>query len=106
MRRFALFVIAGSALSCSQKVAEQATFVPPAPIPPPLHAPTCARPTEKSAIDVSVLLSQLQVITVTCHTDQKYNALIPHLRPAACDKGRQSSVLLRARLWQAGAAGA
>jgi len=29
-----------------------------------------------------VLLTELQVITLTCHTEDKYNFLIPHLRPA------------------------
>ena len=82
MRRLAALVIAASTLSCSnsQNVVEQASL--PAPTPPPLRAPICARPAEKAAVDVSALLSELQLVTLTCHTRDKYNALIPHLRPA------------------------
>jgi hypothetical protein len=91
MRRLAVVVIAASALSCStpQNVAEQ--FVSPTPTLPPQHAPICARPAEKAAIDVSALLSQLQLITLTCHTRDKYNALIPHLRPALATKEKDLS---------------
>jgi hypothetical protein len=90
MRRLAVLVIAASALSCShsQKVAE---FVPPAPTPPPQRAPICARPAEKAAIDVSALLSELQLITITCQTKDKYNALIPRLRPALATKEKDLS---------------
>jgi hypothetical protein len=85
MRPFIALAIAGSLLSCAKPpapVAAQAPFVPPPPASPSLHAPICARPAEKQALDVSVLMSQLQVVTVTCHTEDKYNALVPHLRPA------------------------
>jgi hypothetical protein len=85
MHRLGVLVIAASALSCSnsQKIAE---FEPPATMPPPQHAPICVRPAEKTAIDVSALLSELQLITVTCQTKDKYNALIPRLRPALATK--------------------
>jgi hypothetical protein len=91
MRRLAVVVIAASTLSCSnsQNVAEQ--FVSPAPTSPPQRAPICARPAEKAAIDVSALLSQLQLITLTCHTRDEYNALIPHLRPALATKEKNLS---------------
>ncbi len=83
MRRLAPLVVAASTLSCStpQNVAEQ--FVP---VPPTMRAPICARPAEKAAVDVSALVSQLQLITVTCGTRDKYNALIRHLRPALVTK--------------------
>jgi hypothetical protein len=86
MRRFAVLVLVASTLSCSnsQNVAEQ--FVPPAPTPPTMRAPICVRPAEKEAIDVSALVSQLQLITMTCHTRDQYNALIPRLRPALATK--------------------
>src|SRR5215472_13901795 len=87
MRSFIVIAaIAGSLMSCSkappQVAAAPAPFVPPPPAPPSLQAPICAKPAEKQAIDVSALMSQLQVVTITCHTEDKYNALIPHLRPA------------------------
>jgi hypothetical protein len=86
MHRLAVLVVAASAVSCSnwQQEAEQAPL--PAPTPPPLHAPICAHAAEKEAIDVSALLSELQLITLTCHTDKEYNTLIPHLRPALATK--------------------
>ena len=86
MRRLAFVVVAASTLSCSRShyVTEQAPL--PTPTPPPQRAPICARPAEKAAIDVSALLSQLQLITLTCHTRDQYNALIPHLRPALATK--------------------
>ena len=86
MRRLVLLIVVASAVSCSnlQKVAEQASL--PASAPPPLHAPICARPVEKDAIDVSALVSELQLITLTCHTDKEYNTLILHLRPALTTK--------------------
>jgi hypothetical protein len=86
MRPFIVIAIAGGLLSCSKPPAPVATatapFVPPPPAPPSLQAPICAKPIEKQALEVSVLMSQLQVVTVTCHTEEKYNALVPHLRPA------------------------
>jgi hypothetical protein len=85
VRHVAVIVIAGSTLSCTtSQYSAQATL--PAPMPPPERAPICARPVEKAAIDVSALLSQLQLITLTCHTRDKYNAVIPHLRPALATK--------------------
>jgi hypothetical protein len=95
MRRLAVLVIAASAVSCSnlQKVGEEAPL--PAPTTPPLHAPICARPAEKEAIDVSALLSELQLITLTCHTNKEYNALILHLRPALATKERNLDAFFR-----------
>ena len=79
-------LIALAALSCSKpppQVSDNTPpFVPPPPAPPSQHAPICAKPAEMQAIDVSALLTQLQVVTVACHTEDKYNALIPRLRPA------------------------
>lgn len=96
MRRLAVVVvIAATTLSCSDShyVAEQATL--PTPAPPSQRAPICARPAEKAAIDVSALLSQLQLITLTCHTRDKYNALIPHLRPALATKEKDLSAFFK-----------
>jgi hypothetical protein len=91
MRRLAVVVIAASVVSCAnpQHVAEQAQL--PAPTPPPMHAPICARPAERAAIDVSALVSELQLITMTCGTRDKYNALIPRLRPALATKEKNLS---------------
>jgi hypothetical protein len=91
MRRLAVVVIAASAVSCSspQNVAEQAQL--PAPTPPPMRAPICARPAERAAIDISALVSELQLITMTCGTRDKYNALIPRLRPALATKEKNLS---------------
>ena len=63
----------------------------PAPTPPPMHAPICARPAERAAVDVSALVSELQLITMTCGTRDKYNALIPRLRPALATKEKNLS---------------
>jgi hypothetical protein len=95
VRRLAALVIAASALSCSnmQNVAEQASL--PAPTPPTLHAPICARPAEKAAVDVSALLSELQIVTLTCHTRDKYNAFIPHLRPAFATKEKNLTAFFK-----------
>jgi len=95
MRRLAVLVLAASTLSCSnsQNVAEQ--FVSPAPTPPTMRAPICARPAEKAAIDVSALLSELQLITMTCRTQGKYNALIPRLRPALATKEKNLTAFFK-----------
>lgn len=95
MRRLAVLVIAASAVSCSnlQKVAEQAPL--PGPPPPPLHAPICARSAEKEAIDVSALLSELELITLACHTNKEYNVLVLHLRPALATKERNLDAFFR-----------
>jgi hypothetical protein len=86
MRPLVVIVLAGGLLSCAkpqdQVASAPAPFVPPPPAPPALHAPVCAKPPEKQALDISALVSQLQVVTVTCHTEDKYNSLVPHLRPA------------------------
>jgi hypothetical protein len=95
MRRLVVLVVVASTLSCSnsQNVAEQ--FAPPAPTPPTMRAPICARPTEKAAIDVSALLSELQLITMMCRTQGKYNALIPRLRPALATKEKNLSAFFK-----------
>jgi hypothetical protein len=51
-----------------------------------MRAPICARPAERAAINVSALVSDLQVITLICRTDDKYNAQIRRLRPALATK--------------------
>jgi len=71
---------ASATVSASQEA--HAAFVPPPPTPPAERAPICARPQEKQAIAVSALISELQVISIVCHTEDKYNTLIPRLRPA------------------------
>jgi hypothetical protein len=98
MRRLAVLVVAAaSVLSCTNsQVAEQTAFAPPAPTPPPLRAPICARPAEKTAIDVSALVSeQLQLVAITCRTRDKYNALIPRLRPALATKEKNLSAFFK-----------
>jgi hypothetical protein len=53
------------------------------------------RPAEKAAIDVSALVSQLQLITMTRHTSDQYNALIPPLRPALATKEKDLNAFFR-----------
>jgi hypothetical protein len=79
---FVTVITAGllSAFQLPQPAAAQGGFVPPPPVPPAQHAPICAKPVEKQAINISVLISELQVVTITCHTEDRYNALIPRLR--------------------------
>jgi hypothetical protein len=91
MRRLVALVFVTCTLSCStpQNIAEQAQL--PALTPPPMQAPICARPAERAAIDVSALVSELQLITMTCGTRDKYNALIPRLRPALATKEKNLS---------------
>ena len=60
-----------------------------------MRAPICARPAEKAAIDVSALLSELQLITMTCRTQGKYNALIPRLRPALATKEKNLTAFFK-----------
>ena len=60
-----------------------------------MRAPICARPAEKTAIDVSALVSELQLVTLTCHTRDKYNALIPRLRPALATKEKNLSAFFK-----------
>lgn len=88
MRRLAVPVITASVLSCTPRQPAQQAFTPPPPTPPPLRAPVCARPAEADAINVSVLVSQLQVITMTCHTSDQYNAIVRHLRPTLATNQR------------------
>jgi hypothetical protein len=97
MRRLAvLAAAAASVLSCTNsQVAERTAFAPPAPTPPPLRAPICARPAEKVAIDVSALVSELQLVAITCRTRNKYNALIPRLRPALATKEKNLSAFFK-----------
>jgi hypothetical protein len=47
-----------------------------------MRAPICPRPVEKAAIDVSALVSELQLIL----PHQGIQALIPRLRPALATK--------------------
>ena len=85
MRRLAILLSAVSVFGCTvppQNVAEEA----PAPIPPTLQAPICVRPTERAAINASALLSELQVITISCHHEDRYNAIVTRLRPALATK--------------------
>lgn len=97
MRHRAVLMIVIGTLSCSPGQVSEQAFVPPAPMPPTLNAPVCARPAEEQAIDVSALVSELQVITVSCHTDDKYNAVILHLRPTlATNEQSLSSFFKRA----------
>jgi hypothetical protein len=87
MRRLVILIIAANAFGCSnpQQVTEQM------PMPPSQRAPICARPIEKASIDTSALLSELQIVTISCHADSKYNALIPRLRPALATKEKNLS---------------
>ena len=80
MRRLAVIVTVVSTFGCAntQQLAGQ--------VPAPQRAPICASLTEKEAISVSALLSELQLITISCHTNSSYNALIPRLRPALATK--------------------
>ena len=86
VRRLVLLAIATAVFGCSNppKMAEQAPL--PAPTPPSMQAPICARPAERAAINVSALVSELQVITLICRTDDKYNTQIRRLRPALATK--------------------
>jgi len=88
MRRLVILFVAASAFGCSnpQRVAEQT------PMPPSQRAPICARPIEKASIDASALLSELQLVTISCHADRKYNELIPRLRPALAIKEKNLNV--------------
>ena len=95
MYRLAVLVIAASTLSCSPSEDLSQQFVQPAPMPPTMRAPICARPAEKDAVDVSALVSQLQLITMTCHTRDLYNALIPRLRPALATKEKNLSAFFK-----------
>ena len=95
MRRIAVLVIAAGTLSCSPSEDSSQQFVQPTPMPPTMRAPICARPAEKDAVDVSALVSQLQLITMTCHTRDQYNALIPRLRPALATKEKNLSAFFK-----------
>ena len=87
MRRLVALMFVTCTLSCStpQNITQQAQ------LPALMHAPICARPAERAAIDVSALVSELQLITMTCGTRDKYNALIPRLRPALATKEKNLS---------------
>jgi len=84
----AILVVAGL-LGCAQGQPQQtaasapasASFVPPPPPPPTQRAPICARPQEKQAVAVSALMTELQVISILCHTDEKYDAMVLRMRP-------------------------
>ena len=87
---FVTVITAGllSSIQLPQQAAAQGGFVPPPPVPPAQHAPICARPAEKQAIDISALISELQVVTITCHAEDQYNALIPRLGAALASSER------------------
>ena len=95
LRHFAAVVIAAGTLSCSTPQDMSQQFAQPAPMPPTMRAPICARPAEKDAVDVSALVSQLQLITMTCGTRNQYNALIPRLRPALATKEKSLSAFFK-----------
>jgi hypothetical protein len=95
MRRFAAVAIAVGTLSCSTPQNMSQPFQSSAPMPPTMRAPICARPAEKDAVDVSALVSQLQLITMTCGTRSQYNALIPRLRPALATKEKNLSAFFK-----------
>ena len=44
---------------------------------------------------MSALLSELQLVTLTCHARDKYNALIPHLRPALATKEKSLTAFFK-----------
>jgi hypothetical protein len=92
MRVSIVIAVTAGLLGCTQQDGQQAaasspaqqaqsTPVRPMPAPPSERAPVCARPQEKQAVAVSALISQLQVTSILCHTEDKYNELIPRLRP-------------------------
>ena len=71
---------ASPTVAASQQTLSDSALPPPTP--PAERAPVCAKPQEKQAVAVSALISELQVISIICHTEDKYNTLIPRLRPA------------------------
>jgi len=95
MCHFATLVLAATALSCSrlQNVTQQTSS--PGPMPPTMRAPIRARQMEKAAIDVSALLSTLQLVTLKCRTSDKHNSLIPRLRPALATKEKNLSAFFK-----------
>ena len=106
MRRLVALVFVTCTLSCStpQNITEQAQL--PALTPPPMHAPICARPAERAAIDVSALVSELQLITMTCGTRDKYKCPHSAFAPGPCNERKETQRLLHSRLWQKGPNGA
>lgn len=95
MRRFGVLALAVTTLSCSTSQDLSQQFMPPAPMPPTMRAPVCARPPEKTAIEASAVVSQLQLVTLKCHTRDKYNALIPRLRPALTTKEKNLTAFFK-----------
>jgi hypothetical protein len=96
MRVSILIAVTAGLLGCAEQSSQQpasaqgpasttkpahASFMGPPPAPPSDRAPVCARPQEKQAVAVSALVSELQVISILCHTEDQYNTLIPRLRP-------------------------
>ncbi len=57
-----------------------AAYVPP-PLPTPPSAPWCTRPGEQTAFAEMALKSNLMVIAVSCHEDEKYNAFMHRFMP-------------------------
>lgn len=91
MRRYAALLLAACVLSCAPERPRpvQQAFVPPPPAPPPLRAPVCPRPDEAQAIKVSALVSQLQVLAVSCTGhDADYNADISRWHPVLAQNER------------------
>jgi hypothetical protein len=82
MCRNAILAVAVTLLGCS--TSREVAMVEP--LPPSLRSPICARPAERAAIEVSALQSELQVITIKCSYNDRYNAPIPRLRPALATK--------------------
>jgi hypothetical protein len=69
-----------------------------------MRARICPRPVEKAAIDVSALVSELQLITLTCRT--RDTSIHPAFAPGARDEREESQHLLQACLWQSWSSGA
>jgi|GEM_PF-1177551 len=53
---------------------------PPLPDQPTQNAPMCVRPAEKAAFDLAALTSHMKVITINCHTEDRYNAFVGKFR--------------------------
>ena len=53
---------------------------PPLPEQPTQNAPMCVRPAEKAGFDLTALMSHMKVITINCHTEDRYNAFVNKFR--------------------------
>ncbi len=79
-----------------------AAYVPP-PLPTPPSAPWCARPDEQTAFAETALKSDLMVIAVSCHEDEKYNAFMRRFMPVLRDAQKVTDNYFRrnnSRSWQ------